>query len=48
MVDICLEFQCLPRAGGLNDQDPRFIYFYKVIREARGIRAEFDRKKAGH
>jgi len=44
---MCLEFHCLPKPGGLFNQDPKFIYFYNIIREARETRAEFDRKRAG-
>lgn len=45
LINDCLDFHALPKAGGLFDQDSLFMSLYHHVQEARAVRAELDSQK---
>lgn len=47
MYNLCETFHCLPRSGGLLDQDSLQVYLFSRVSEAVAERQERDSKRAG-
>jgi hypothetical protein len=45
MTNLCQALNCLPRAGGLLDQDSYQVWLMQKVLEAQAERAELDRKR---
>jgi hypothetical protein len=43
-LDLCTQFNCLPEAGGLHDQDPDLIAKFNIILSITAKKAEYDEK----
>lgn len=45
MYDMCQHFNCLPRAGGLYDQDPYEMYVMMLVAAAQEDKRKADEAK---
>lgn len=44
-VHLCQSFQCLPRSGGLMDQDFLFVLLMQQVTHADQVKADHEAKK---
>jgi hypothetical protein len=47
LTAMCETFNCLPRAGGLMDQDPLHIYMMREVLLAQAEKRKLENKRRG-